>query len=821
MNLQLKLFLPTFLLFISIATAMHFYWLPNYIAFEEEHQIEAEQSFIEVLNTALLPDLLNNDLAKTHSTLDKVLADRQYWHSIKLYDNAERLLYPLEETQQKSKYKLGVISHDINFDDNKIARFEVWIDFEAAQREELAHLYQLEILLLSILLIAAVLTSLLHDRWIRQPLKQLANVASDIALGHYDSKMEYSSKDEVGRLVNAFNSMHQQIMQRENDLLDSLARNKAVIDNAVDGIITINIKGQVEAFNPAAEKIFGYSSEEIIGQNIKVLMPEPYQSEHDGYLNNHLTTGVKKIIGIGREVEGLRKDGSTFPLDLAVSEVQLDDRRLFIGIIRDITERKKIDQMKSEFISTVSHELRTPLTSIRGALGLVLGKGAKDIPAKLLRLLETANRNSNRLTFMINDILDLEKISAGELDLRFEVVNLSALAKRAIEENDGYAQSHKVKLKLLDNGVENTTVRVDQYRLLQVFANLISNAVKFSKENDSVTIEVKRIDNKVRVSVKDNGPGIAAEFSSRIFQRFAQADSSDTREKGGTGLGLSISRAIIDQLGGIIGYDSVPGEGAEFFFELPFWHNSDKTSTPDERLPTILICEDDADLAQTLADILHQDGYSSVIAQNAENARQYLQKGAYQLLLLDLVLPDANGLDFIAELRESENTCQLPVIVISGKADEARKHFKGNALTVADWLQKPIDFERLSTAMSSLIERDQRSRILHVEDNLDVIEVAQALLEDEVDYDYATTLSDAFTKLTEHTYSLVIIDISLPDGTGLDLLDRIDRSCPIIIFSGQESSVEISRKVDATLTKSISSNSELMATVKRLLKQPN
>ncbi|MEH6502885.1 MAG: response regulator [Cycloclasticus sp.] len=821
MNLPLKLFLPTFLLFISIATAMHFYWLPNYIAFEEEHQIEAEQSFIDVLNTALLPDLLNNDLAKTHSTLNKVLADRQHWHSIKLYDSAERLLYPLEETQLKSRGRLGVISHDINFDDNKIARFEVWIDFEAAQREELAHLYQLEILLLSILLIAAVLTSLLHDRWIRQPLKQLANVASDIALGHYDSKMEYNSKDEVGRLVAAFNSMHQQIMQREHDLVDSMARNKAVIDNAADGIITIDIKGRIEAFNPAAEEIFGYSSEELIGENIKVLMPRSYHRGHDNYLDNYQATGVNTTMSSGREAEGLRKDGSTFPVDLAVSEVELDDHILLISIIRDITERKKIDKMKSEFISTVSHELRTPLTSIQGALSLVIGKGSKDIPPKLLRLLETANRNSNRLTFMINDILDLEKISAGELDLQFEIVSLSALAKRAIEENEGYAQSHKVKLKLLDNGMENTTVRVDQYRILQVFANLISNAVKFSKENDSVIIEVKRIDNKVRVNVKDNGPGIAAEFSSRIFERFAQADSSDTREKGGTGLGLSISQAIINQLGGIIDYKSVLGEGSEFFFELPCCDDGNKTATSDARAPSILICEDDADLAQILAEILYQDGYSSVIAHNAENARLCLQKGPYQLLLLDLVLPDANGLDFIAELRESENTCQLPIIVISGKADEARKNFNGNAITVADWLQKPIDFERLSSAMSNLIEHDQRSRILHVEDNLDVIEVSQALFEGEVNYDYATTLSEALKKLAEHTYSLVIIDISLPDGSGLELLAHIERGCPIVIFSGQESSAEISKKVDATLTKSISSNDELMATVKRLLKQPN
>ncbi|MBQ0723873.1 MAG: response regulator [Cycloclasticus sp.] len=817
MNLQLKLFLPTFLLFASLATTMHFYWIPNYKALETSHQLEAEQSFIEVLSIALVPDLLNNDLAKTHNTLGIILADRQHWRAITLYDDNNRILFPLEPEKSIIPNGMEKITHVIQFNDFEIARIAVWIDIQAAQAEEVEHLYQLEILLLTILLAAALLTAWLHDRWIRQPLRQLANLASDIALGHYDSNMNYGANDGIGKLVAAFNSMRQQVRRRETDLMNSFAQNKAVIDNAVDGIISINIKGTIESFNPAAEKVFGYTADEVIGKNIKLLMPQPYQREHDGYLYNYLSTGKKKIIGIGREVEGLRKDGTTFPLELGVSEVKLDDRRLFIGIIRDISERKKIDRMKSEFVSTVSHELRTPLTSIRGALSLVLGKGAKDIPPKLLRLLETANRNSERLTFLINDILDLEKISAGQLDLKLQAVNLVVLAKRAVEENDAYAHSHQIKLTLQATGQQNTRVYIDEYRLLQVFANLISNAVKFSAKGDTVTVDVKCIDNKMRVSVIDQGPGISDEFRSRIFGRFAQADSSDTREKGGTGLGLTISKAIIEQLGGHIDFNSVLGEGSQFFFELPLSGISSVNDPMDTSRATILICEDDPDLAQIMAQVLEKEGYHADIAHSAASARTLLENKSYQLLLLDLILPDGNGLDLIRELRENKATKSLAIIVISGKADEELKKFKGDALMVVDWLQKPIDFKHLSNTLAKTTQLDHRSHILHVEDNIDVIEVSQALFEDIVDFDFATTLSQALSKLNTQHYDLVILDISLPDGSGLELLNHIDHNCPVVIFSGQESSEEISKKVSASLTKSISSNEALLSTVQRLL----
>ncbi|HIJ46372.1 MAG TPA: PAS domain S-box protein, partial [Rhodospirillaceae bacterium] len=159
--------------------------------------------------------------------------------------------------------------------------------------------------------------------------------------------------------------------KRTKDLKDSETHIRAVVDNAVDAIITIGKSGSIESFNPAAEKIFGYRRDEVVGKNVNILMPPPYHAKHDGYLRNYLETGERKIIGIGREVEGMRKDGYIFPMDLAVSEMHIARRKRFVGICRDITDRKKVDRMKNEFISTVSHELRTPLTSIQGSLALI------------------------------------------------------------------------------------------------------------------------------------------------------------------------------------------------------------------------------------------------------------------------------------------------------------------------------------------------------------------------------------------------------------------------------------------------------------------
>ncbi len=252
----------------------------------------------------------------------------------------------------------------------------------------------------------------------------------------------------------------------------------------------------------------------------------------------------------------------------AKPEKQEDGSTLWHGYITDITERKKLENIKSEFISIVSHELRTPLTSIRGALGLLTGAFSASIPEKARELLQMANSNSERLTVMINDLLDLEKMDSGKFRLEYKPVDIKTLTEQAIKAAEGYASQYQVSMKLVE-APEGLVLQADENRLLQVYANLLSNAIKFSSEGGTIEVSVKKTDDHVKISVLDHGHGIPQSFRSRMFERFSQADSSDTRSKGGSGLGLSITKAIIEQHGGNIDFISAEGKGTEFFFELP------------------------------------------------------------------------------------------------------------------------------------------------------------------------------------------------------------------------------------------------------------
>jgi len=361
---------------------------------------------------------------------------------------------------------------------------------------------------------------------------------------------------------------HRTVASSALRLFEQQSRVRAVVETVGEAIITIDERGVIETFNPAAQHIFGYNTAEVIGQNVRMLMPEPYRNEHDGYLARYLITGEARVIGTVREVTGQRKDGSTFPMELSVNDTRIGQRRLFTAAIRDITERKQIDRMKNEFISVVSHELRTPLTSIRGSLGLIAGGAVGELPAQAKHLIDIASNNSDRLVRLINDILDIDKIESGKMPFDMKPQRLIRVVEQALQSIQSLADQHGVRIAF-ESDAPDVSVDLDAERITQVLVNLLANAVNYSPRGGQVRVRVHRTEAGVRTAITDTGPGIPEEFRDRIFEKFAQADSSDHRQKGGTGLGLSISKAIVREHGGHIGFESELGRGSTFYFELP------------------------------------------------------------------------------------------------------------------------------------------------------------------------------------------------------------------------------------------------------------
>jgi len=409
------------------------------------------------------------------------------------------------------------------------------------------------------------------ERELKQANEELQNQLSEL------SKMRKRSDEQTVKalsLAEGLASARDEALEASNRAEAERERVRAIVDTVSDCIITIYEEGSIKAFNPAAEMVFGYKESYMIGKNISLLMPSPYSEQHDSYLKNYFKTGVGKLLGredmmtFRRELVGKRWDGSTFPMELSLGVSNVAGAKMFTGVVRDISKQKQIEQLKKNFVSSVSHELRTPLTAIKGSVGLI-SAGVADLPPneKMATLLDVTNRNIDRLTNLINDLLDFEKLEADMLELTLEPTNVNDLISEAVTVNQHYSANSKITL-IVTNHL-NASINIDKNRINQVMANLISNAIKFSPEGGVVKIGAKRKNGQIHIFVSDDGPGVPEEFQSRIFDRFTQADSSDQKKQGGTGLGMAISKAIVEKHHGEINLHSEPGKGATFFFEIP------------------------------------------------------------------------------------------------------------------------------------------------------------------------------------------------------------------------------------------------------------
>jgi len=605
----------------------------------------------------------------------------------------------------------------------------------------------------------------------------------------------------------------------ENALRDAAEHTQTIINNMVDGLVTFDEHNLVTSFNPAAARMFGYLPTEVIGQHVGILIPQPLDTEPSP--QGTPTLQIAGAVGGGAELDGRRKDGSMFPLEFALAEISRQGQPMYVAMVRDITERRRIDRMKSEFLSTVSHELRTPLTAISGALGLIASGSLGVVADKQRQLIDIAHKNSQRLSYLINDLLDMEKLVAGKMQFDLRLQQLTPLVEQSLDATRTYCTERRVSLTL-NPGPQHIEVNVDSHRFLQIMSNLISNAIKYSPDGGEVEVSIEAREQRVRTSVADHGAGIPAEFRDRIFQKFSQADSSDTRRKGGTGLGLAITKELVERMGGTIGFESENGKGTRFYFDFPIVSSqmtgsmlASATATGDA--PRILVLEDEPDIAQLLGLILERAGYSVDTAFTGAQALDAVKRGSYAAMIVDIALPDISGLDVIRRVRNDRETMDLPIIVVSAKMEEGKLAIGGDFLGI-EWLAKPISQTGLLSALETHVfgPNALRPKILHIEDESDLSNVIRAMGGNRFDLTSATTLRDARVYLAEHRFDVIILDLMLPDGSGWQLLAEIRAQQPaarVIIFSALETATEDARKVDAVLLKSQVSPSQLLAAI--------
>lgn len=432
-------------------------------------------------------------------------------------------------------------------------------------------------------------------RVITRPLGELFRAAKQVEAGQPAEIDEVNTAyTEVKTLSGSLNSLIRNLLHKEADLkelnqtlenrvrertleltqaLESVRENEnrinTIVETAQGAFIGIDFDGCVTDWNSQAQKMLGWTREEILGQSLTTLIPERFRGSVEKAMHLFTSTGAAGFTNTNLERLVLMKDGRELPVEVRIGLINDGKLQLFSAFLHDISDRKQVERMKNEFISTASHELRTPLAAIYASLDMLHSGMAGELPADVQELLGISHKSAERLVRLVNDVLDVEKIESRSMTYHMVVQPLLLLVEQAISTTQTYADQYQVRFEL-DSDAPLALVEVDADRMIQVLVNLLSNAAKFSPSGGAVVrITLQRLGGDIRLSVIDSGNGIPPEFRARVFQRFAQVDSSDRRQKGGTGLGLSICRSIVEQHRGTIDFISKPGQGCEFYFDLP------------------------------------------------------------------------------------------------------------------------------------------------------------------------------------------------------------------------------------------------------------
>lgn len=607
--------------------------------------------------------------------------------------------------------------------------------------------------------------------------------------------------------------LKEMVNERTAELTKSEMRIRSILETVVDGIVTIDEHGIVQTFNKAAARIFGYSSEEVCGHNVRMLMPEPYHSNHDGFIRRYLETGVPHVIGIGREVMGRRKDGSTFPLDLAVDEFSIGELRHFTGILRDITDRKRVSQeleeakraadaanrAKSDFLANMSHEIRTPLNAIIGFSNLAL---RTEMTPKQYDYLQKIQNQGISLLGIINDILDFSKIEAGKLEMERIDFDLDDVLNTVAS-----IVSHKVHARELEFllympfHIPNKIVG-DPLRLTQVLTNLAENAVKFTEQGE-VDISVSVLEQteakaKLRFDVRDTGIGMSEEQVSSLFEAFKQADTSTTRKYGGTGLGLSICKRLVEMMDGEISVESRLGEGSTFSFTAWFGLNikgERQRRVIQKRLTglRLLVVDERPEardaLTRRVEGLPLTVDSTGTVSEALEALRQHDAADPYDLVLMEWTSSGTDAGEAIRRIKTHATLKNVPAVLVVTAFGSDEVQAQAREAGADGLLTKPISASTLFDAIVGLFAPDASlsegapssetirtldgSTVLLVEDNEINQQIAMELLAHAgVIAEIANNGREAVEKLKhakgDSPYDLVLMDVQMPEMDGYE-----------------------------------------------------
>lgn len=484
--------------------------------------------------------------------------------------------------------------------------------------------------------------------------------------------VERDENDRATRLIGTQTDVTD-LRHSRNALEASEKKFRKVIAVAPVGMVMMDDQSNITGVNNAFCAVSGYSEEELMApMRMADLIPP------DG--RGPIYKAVSEMVEARAELyEGehqvLHSSGELRWNYFRVSWVydKNEGRYFYVAQVLDITDQKKVEHMKNEFVATVSHELRTPLTSIKGALGLIRATAGETLPAAMQRLVDIATTNVDRLTSIVNDILDLEKISSGEVTFNFDNVDMGALIRDTVDELSPFIKTHlaNVEISLPEVPLQ---IHADPGRTKQVLVNLLSNACKYSPDNSTVRIKAEKLGGVAIVYIQNEGPGIPEHFRARIFKAFSQADSSDTRAKGGTGLGLNITRQIVKRHGGEVGFESVPNRVTVFWFTCPLAETEASALLPAPRSVSsskdrprlkVLHLEDDLDFAEVIhsglggvADVSH--------ARNIAEARKNLKDNDYDVLVLDWTLPDGDASELLDEVCDAGKKIRIVALSADG-----------------------------------------------------------------------------------------------------------------------------------------------------------